>query len=84
MTHTGWRLEDRQNVIGRCGTGVRGGHFHRLAGLRSKMTPDSFVDIFFHEVVDVSPHVAADVVTDEGVDVFGNARAHVSGLLALI
>ena len=48
------------------------------------MTPDSFVDIFFNEVVDVPPHVAADVVTDKGVDVFGNARAHVAGLLALI
>ena len=73
MANAGWSFQDGQDVIGRCGTRVRGGHFHGLTGLRSEMTSDSLVDVFFDEVVDVATHVAADVVSDEGVDVFGNA-----------
>lgn len=73
MANTGWSLQNGENVIGRCGAGVRRGHFHRLAGLRSEMTSDSLINVSLHEVVDVAAHMAANVVANEGVDVFGHA-----------
>ncbi len=34
----------------------------------AKMTGDSFVDVVFHEVVDISAHVSSNMLADKGID----------------